>query len=74
MRITSNDPRLRGNETVDGIIVTMNVSFTGDAINYLSPSARNGINLNEWIWHEQVVNGERYYIVTDKRVGNNLED
>lgn len=66
MRITSNDPRTRGNQIQDGIVVTMNISFTSNAVNHLSSNEENGINLNEWIWHEQVINGERFYVITDK--------
>lgn len=66
MRIASNDPRTRGNQTPDGIVVNMNISFTGNAVRHLSANSGNGINLKEWIWHEQVVNGERIYIITDK--------
>ena len=66
MRITSNDPKTRGNLTQDGMVVTMNISFTANAIRHLSPGNQNGINLTEWIWHEQVINGERFYVVTDK--------
>lgn len=69
MRITTTDPRQRGSQTNDGMIVTMNVSFTGNAINYLSISANEkGINLQDWIWHEQVINGERYYVITDRAI------
>lgn len=74
MRITSTDPRSRGSQTSDGLIVSMNISFTGNAISYLSPENQNGIDLKDWIWHEQVVNGERYYIVTDKIIENTIEE
>jgi len=44
----------------------MNISFTGNAIGYLSSANEKGIDLKDWIWHEQVVNGEKYYVITDK--------
>lgn len=66
MRITNNDPRSRGSQTNDGLIVSMNISFTGNAISYLSSTNEKGIDLKEWIWHEQVVNGEKYYVITDR--------
>lgn len=66
MRITNNDPRARGSQTQDGVIVSMNISFTGNAIRYLSSSNDKGIDLRDWEWHEQVVNGEKYYVITDK--------
>jgi len=72
MRITNNDPRSRGSQTNDGLIVTTNISFTGNAISYLSSTNDKKIDLKEWIWHEQVVNGERYYIITDKAISSPL--
>lgn len=73
MRITNNDPRSRGSQTNDGLIVSMNISFTGNAISYLSSNDDKGIDLKDWIWHEQVVNGERYYIITDKVLSQTVE-
>lgn len=72
MRITNNDPRTRGSQTSDGLIVTMNISFTGNAISYLSAANEKGIDLKEWIWHEQIVNGELFYVITDKVIGTSL--
>ncbi len=74
MRITSTNPRARGHHTQDGLVVKMNISFTGNAISYLSSATDKGIDLKDWIWHEQVINGERYYIITDKIVSSPVEE
>lgn len=41
------------------------IRFTGDAIKYLS-SAKMSINLNEWRWHEEEINGQKHCIITDR--------
>ena len=74
MRITSTNPHARGLHTSDGYVVNMNINFTGNAINYLSSATDKGINLKEWVWHEQLINGERYYIITDKIVSRPVEE
>lgn len=43
----------------------LRLSFTGDAINHLSTLQRE-IDLNEWEWHEEVINGELRCIITDR--------
>ncbi|MCH5599409.1 hypothetical protein [Niabella ginsengisoli] len=40
------------------------IRFTGDAIQYLSGSVL--INLNDWQWHEEVINGQKHCIITDR--------
>lgn len=45
--------------------ITITVSFTSNAINYL-PATVMPIDLKEWIWHEEIVDGKMYCIITDK--------
>ena len=40
------------------------IRFTGDAIEHLSTSTL--INLKDWKWHEEDINGQRHYIITDR--------
>ncbi|GAB3421604.1 hypothetical protein [Niabella aquatica] len=40
------------------------IRFTGDAIQYLSSDM--SINLNDWKWHEEYINGQRHCVITDK--------
>ena len=40
------------------------IRFTGDAIQYLS--GPTSINLNDWQWHEEEINGQRHCIITDR--------
>lgn len=41
------------------------VLFTGSSIAYLT-NVNTSINLAEWQWHEEVIDGRRTRIVTDK--------
>ncbi|WP_114790162.1 hypothetical protein U0035_12740 [Niabella yanshanensis] len=41
------------------------VLFTGSSIAYLT-NINTSINLSEWQWHEEVIDGRRTRIVTDK--------
>lgn len=66
MRVFNYYPETRGTEVSDGITLMMNISFTGDALAQISPDDPT-INLKEWIWHEQVINGVTYCIITGKR-------
>ena len=52
------------NDKPEDVFTAVNISFTGDAIQYLSTSDKV-INLDEWEWHEEIINGEKYCIVTD---------
>ncbi|MGE9315144.1 hypothetical protein ACLOAU_26065 [Niabella sp. CJ426] len=40
------------------------IRFTGDAIQYLSASM--SINLNDWKWHEEEINGQKHCVITDR--------
>jgi len=40
------------------------IRFTGDAIKYLSSNM--SINLNDWKWHEEYIDGQRHCVITDK--------
>lgn len=40
------------------------IRFTGDAIKYLSSDM--SIDLNDWKWHEEYINGQRHCVITDK--------
>ncbi|HMR82404.1 MAG TPA: hypothetical protein PKE30_04705 [Niabella sp.] len=40
------------------------IRFTGDAIKYLSSDM--SINLNDWKWHEEYINGQQHCVITDK--------
>lgn len=42
------------------------VRFTSDAIGYVSDTAQP-INLEEWEWHEEIINGQVFCIITNKR-------
>lgn len=44
---------------------TFPIRFTGDAIKYLS-SANTSINLKDWRWHEEEINGQRHCVITDR--------
>ena len=65
MRIANTNPVQRGVEFTEEIREVSNISFTANAIGYLS-SSPSKINLKEWIWHEEMINGIKYYIITDK--------
>ncbi|MCD2422159.1 hypothetical protein LQ567_05250 [Niabella pedocola] len=41
------------------------VLFTGNAISHLS-SVKTSIDIAEWKWHEEIIDGRRTRIVTDK--------
>lgn len=56
----------------DSLLLT-NISFTGNAIQYLSV-ADQSINLNEWEWHEEIINGQKHCIVTDKLPSSKMAD
>lgn len=43
------------------------VSFTGDAINQLSLFEHACFDIKDWIWHIEVINGEKYCIVTGRQ-------
>jgi hypothetical protein len=40
------------------------IRFTGDAIQYLSSGM--SIDLNDWKWHEESINGQQHCVITDK--------
>ena len=40
------------------------IRFTGDAIQYLSASM--SINLSDWKWHEEEINGQKHCVITDR--------
>ena len=61
MRIFNTDSNLN-NE--DGRAIP--VLFTGSAISFL-PTVSASINFSEWQWHEEMVNGRRTRIITDKK-------
>lgn len=44
---------------------TLSVRFTANAINYLSVTVFP-INLKDWVWHEETINGIACYIITDR--------
>ena len=46
--------------------ISQKVWFTGKSIDYLS-SLSFPINLDEWVWHEDEVDGMQSIIITDKR-------
>ncbi len=43
------------------------VRFTSDAIGYVSDTPQP-INLEEWEWHEEIINGQVFCIITNKRI------
>lgn len=45
--------------------IPMNICFTANAIAFLS-SSNMTINLSEWVWHEEVINGCIHHIITDR--------
>lgn len=49
-----------------------NISFTGNAIEHITITGiQKVINLKEWIWHEEIINGSKHYIITDKALSTN---
>ncbi len=46
--------------------IELRICFTADSIFYLK-ALQLPINLNDWIWHEEQVNGNTNLIITDKR-------
>lgn len=70
MRIASMYLKPQIIEKTDEVMVVANFSFTSNAINYLT-CEHKGVNLKEWIWHEELINGIKYYIITDKLVKDN---
>ena len=59
------DNRLRNRQAFSEIPDAVAISFTSNAIEYL-PSVTMPIDLDEWVWHEEIVNGRKLCIVTDK--------
>jgi hypothetical protein len=69
MRIVNKIPERREFENDDEVVVMTNISFTANAIEYIDDylfSSRTRINLKEWIWHEEMVDGTKTLIITDK--------
>ncbi|MGC4234244.1 MAG: hypothetical protein QM594_14795 [Niabella sp.] len=64
---------VKNNERFSDITGAVTISFTGNAINYL-PFTIMPINLEEWVWHEGVVNGRKCCIVTDKIMSTGMSD
>ncbi|MFT4094988.1 MAG: hypothetical protein QM640_15260 [Niabella sp.] len=63
---TANSPKKKVTlQQVPDVELLVHISFTGNAIAYLSPAPET-IDLNEWEWHEEIINGEKYCIVTDR--------
>lgn len=71
MRDALNRPRFLNEDRTDEILVSRNISFTGNAIDHLS-SSQTSINLNDWEWHEEIINGEAHCIITDKLLPKNF--
>ena len=57
-----------GNFSIGDVPGEFPIRFTGDAIEYLSASTP--INLKDWKWHEEEINGQRHYIITDRLFSN----
>lgn len=60
-----NGPGTSEDQKNADILLQLNICFTGNTISYLSSSDIT-INLEEWVWHEEVINGEKHCIVTDR--------
>ncbi|MBO9594920.1 MAG: hypothetical protein J7599_18595 [Niabella sp.] len=43
-----------------------NIRFTADAIVHLAERTTR-LNISEWIWHIEIIDGREWYIVTDKK-------
>ncbi len=41
------------------------VTFTGNAIQHLA-SIKAPVDMNEWVWHTEIVDGKKYCVVTDR--------
>lgn len=66
MRIYESNPDYRGTEFSNEIRLMQNITFTADAIQQLSTGITK-IDLKEWIWHEETINGITFCIVTSKK-------
>ncbi len=42
------------------------VCFTANSIHYLA-TTHLPVNLDEWEWHEEVIDGARTFVITDKK-------
>jgi hypothetical protein len=42
------------------------VCFTANSIHYLA-TAHLPVNLDEWEWHEDIIDGARTFVITDKK-------
>ncbi len=65
MRTANYDPKPRFSETNEGYILEASFTFTGDAVHYLT-EVQSTVNLKDWIWHIEFINGVKYYVITDK--------
>ncbi|WP_346237348.1 hypothetical protein ABDK00_011015 [Niabella insulamsoli] len=65
MRIFKNDPL----NAPAGEDQKLPILFTGSAIGYLS-NVNTSIDISEWQWHEEVVDGRRTRIITDRLVSH----
>ncbi|HTG56496.1 MAG TPA: hypothetical protein VL943_09525 [Niabella sp.] len=57
---TNNSRNFGGSEAASAFPIR----FTGDAIQYLSASM--SINLSDWKWHEEEINGQKHCVITDR--------
>lgn len=67
MRIANSETKPRFSENSEGYFIEASFTFTGNAILYLK-DIQTAINLKEWVWHIEFINGAKCYVITDKAV------
>ncbi|MGN7786162.1 hypothetical protein ACTJIJ_16645 [Niabella sp. 22666] len=50
----------------DAKLPVQKVCFTANSIHYLA-TTHLPVNLDEWEWHEELIDGARTFVITDKK-------
>lgn len=63
------NPAIPRNQSYNEMKSPYPIRFTGDAINHLSANPIQ-VRLEEWEWHEEIINGQTHCIITNRRVAD----
>lgn len=66
MRVILDDNIMRPEKDAPQSAFVSNIRFTADAIVHLAGKTTR-LNISEWIWHIEIIDGREWYIVTDKK-------
>ena len=56
-----------GNDSYSEMKSPYPIRFTGDAINHISAHPIQ-LKLEDWEWHEEVINGQTHCVITNRRL------